>query len=75
MWDYLAVHGDELVAAAVPIAGHAVDALAKAGCALGRVPVWAFHGDDDEIVPVGLGVADPIRELEACTDLPPDDCG
>ena len=73
VWDYIAVHGDELAAAAVLIAGHAVDALAKAGCALGQVPVWAFHGDADEIVPVGLGIADPVRELKACTDPPPDD--
>ena len=27
VWDYIAVHGDELIAAAVPIAGHAVDAF------------------------------------------------
>lgn len=71
VWDYIAVHGDELIAAAVPIAGHLVDAFAEAGCKLGRVPVWAFHGEDDEIVPVDLGVADPIADLKACADPRP----
>ena len=70
VWDYIAVHGDEVVAAAVPIAGHAVDAFAKAGCGLGRVPVWAFHGEADSIVPVELGIAGPVRKLKACTNPP-----
>jgi pimeloyl-ACP methyl ester carboxylesterase len=48
-----------------------VDAFAEAGCQLGRVPVWAFHGQADEIVPVDLGVADPIADLKACADPRP----
>jgi poly(3-hydroxybutyrate) depolymerase len=39
VWDYLAVHGEAVVAAAVPISAHAVDAFAAAGCELGRIPV------------------------------------
>lgn len=73
VWDYLAVHGDEVAAAAVPIAGLAVGAFAKAGCALGRVPIWAFHGEADTTVwgsPVERGIAGPIRELKACEDPP-----
>lgn len=68
VWDYLAERGGAVVAAAVPVAGHAVDALDKAGCSAAPVPIWAFHGAEDEIVPVDLGIADPISELEACPD-------
>ena len=71
-WDYLAAHSDELVAGAVLIAGHATYAFAQAGCALGRVPVWAFHGAKDEIVPK-IHIVTPIRELQACTDPAPAD--
>jgi predicted peptidase len=71
-WDYLAAHTDELVAGAVLIAGHATEAFAQAGCALGRVPVWAFHGDVDSAVPKVL-IVTPIRDLEACTDPAPVD--
>lgn len=71
-WDYLAAHGDELVAAAVLVAGHAVDAFAEAGCALARVPIWAFHGAEDEIVPK-THIETPIRNLKACTDPAPED--
>jgi predicted peptidase len=34
-WDYIAEHGDEVIAGAVLVAGHAEDAFAKAGCELG----------------------------------------
>lgn len=66
IWDYLATHGDEVVAAAVPISGHALWALEEAGCApLAKVPVWAFHGADDEVVPVSY-VEEQIDEIHAC---------
>ena len=71
-WDYLAAHEDETVAGAVLVSGHASDAFAQAGCALGRVPIWAFHGDADGIVPKRF-IVGPITELEACTDPPPVD--
>jgi predicted peptidase len=70
-WDYLATYGNEVVSAAVLISGHAKDALQKAGCDLGEVPIWVFHGAEDSIVPRGF-VADQIAELRAC-DPPPDD--
>lgn len=66
VWDYLAEHGDEVVAAAVPIAGHALWALQKSGCApLATVPVWAFHGAKDDIVPVA-DVEGQIDRIRAC---------
>jgi predicted peptidase len=71
-WDYLAAHGGEAVAGAVLIAGHPEFAFATAGCALGRVPVWAFHGGADRIVPK-IHIVTPIRHLKACTDPAPVD--
>lgn len=71
-WDYLATHVDDDVAAAVLIDGHTNDALAKAGCGLGRVPIWAFHGAEDSIVPKRY-IAGPIRDLKECSDPEPVD--
>lgn len=66
IWDYLASHSDEEVAAAVPISGQARGALEEAGCEpLAEVPVWAFHGAVDEIVPVSF-VEDQIGQISAC---------
>ena len=66
MWDYLAAHSDEVVAAALPISGHALWALEKGGCLpLTEVPIWALHGADDEIVPVDY-VEGQIEEIGAC---------
>lgn len=72
LWNYLAAHGDELVAAAVPIAGYGVGAVELAGCNLARVPIWAFHGSADENVPVH-GDVYPMTTLQACTDPAPVD--
>jgi predicted peptidase len=66
IWDYLAAHGDEVVAAAVPISGHAEWALEEAGCApLGKVPVWAFHGALDDVVPV-VHIEGPMGKIRDC---------
>lgn len=66
VWDYLAAHSDEAVAAAVPISGHALWALEKVGCApLAKVPVWAFHGAKDDTVPVAF-VEGQIDQIRAC---------
>lgn len=65
-WDYFAAHGDEVVAAAVLISGHAERALEEAGCApLTEVPVWAFHGELDNIIPM-IRVEGPIDEIQNC---------
>lgn len=69
VWDYLAVHGDEIVSAAVPVAAPLEFAWPKGGCDLGRVPVWIFHGEEDEIVPVTI-VEDRVAELQACSPAP-----
>jgi predicted peptidase len=70
-WDYLAVNGDDVVAAAVLIAGHAEGAFAKAGCSLGEVPIWVFHGRADSIVPIDF-VEDRVAAIQAC-DPPPEE--
>ena len=65
-WDYFAAHGDEVVAAAVLISGHAEWALEEAGCApLAEVPVWAFHGALDNIMPI-VHVEGPIDQIRSC---------
>jgi predicted peptidase len=72
LWDYLAAHGGEVVAAAVPISGHAQDALATAGCApLATVPVWAFHGGKDDLIPPAFveGQIDQIRACDAAASV------
>ena len=65
-WDYFAAHGDEVVAAAVLISGHAEWALEQAGCTpLAAVPVWAFHGALDNIVPT-IHVEGPMDQIRSC---------
>jgi predicted peptidase len=71
-WDYLGQHLGEIVAAAIPIAGDGHAALDAAGCELGRVPIWAIHGDADTIVDPS-GSVDPITALQHCTDPAPVD--
>lgn len=72
LWNYLGAHGDEVVAAAIPIAGYGIGAVALAGCGLGRVPIWAFHGSADESVFV-RGDVYAITTLQACVGPAPAD--
>lgn len=71
IWDYLATHGDDVVAASVPIAGHAEWALERAGCErLAQAPVWAFHGALDEIVPT-VHIEGPLETIRSCPGADP----
>ncbi len=72
-WEYLAAHGTEKVAAAVLVSAPAFFAFEQAGCELGRVPTWSFHGDADDLVPLAEGVKQPLDALKACTDPAPVD--
>lgn len=65
-WDYLGAHTNEIVAAAVLICGNGRPAFAKAGCNLGKVPIWAFHGEADPTVDP-KGSTEAIASLKACT--------
>lgn len=71
LWDYLAAHRGEQVAAAVLIAGDGRRAVARAGCALAALPIWAFHGDADTIVPPA-GTSDAMAQLRSCDPSPSD---
>lgn len=71
-WDYLGNHVNSQIAAIVPIAGNGNPAFNNAGCELNRVPIWAFHGDNDGTVGVS-GTIGPINNLQACTDPVPID--
>ena len=58
------------MAAAVPIAGEGRPAWATAGCALGTVPLWAFHGElDDTVDPAGS--IEPMTNLAHCPGIDP----
>lgn len=48
VWD-LAAHSPELFAAIVPLAGRFHPEQAHL---LDNVPIWAFHGEDDDVIPV-----------------------
>ena len=65
-WDYLGAHTNETVAAMTLFAGDGRRAWAEAGCQLGLVPIWAFHGELDQNVDPA-GSKDPIADLKACT--------
>lgn len=70
-WEYLAQYGNEQVAAAIPIAGDGRGAWATAGCDLASVPLWAFHGELDDVVsPQGSIV--PMTNIQACPGVSAD---
>jgi poly(3-hydroxybutyrate) depolymerase len=71
-WNYLADHLNEDVAAAVLICGDARGAFDKAQCNLGKVPIWAFHGDQDTSVTIDKAQV-PIESLEECESPAPVD--
>ena len=68
-WEYLAKYGDEQVAAAVPYAGEGRPAWATAGCGLGKVAIWAFHGELDDVVDP-QGSIQTMHNLQACAGVP-----
>jgi predicted peptidase len=65
-WDYLGVHGTEVVSAAVLIAGDGNPALLEAGCSLAEVPIWAVHGDSDPVVGVSGSIGPITRMKKEC---------
>jgi dienelactone hydrolase len=68
-WGYLQQHLDEQIAAFVPIAGNGEGAWNAAGCELGRVAIWGFHGDADQtVLPSGTHI--PLDGLADCP-VPP----
>jgi dienelactone hydrolase len=71
IWEYLARYHDDLqVAAAVPIAGDGRPAWAPSYCGLASTPLWAFHGELDDVVNP-LGSIEPLTALADCAGVPP----
>ncbi|HEY3358805.1 MAG TPA: hypothetical protein VGQ83_36490 [Polyangia bacterium] len=74
-WAYLGAYRGEAVAAAVLIAGNPGDpalassAWGRAGCSLGEVAIWSFHGDADTRVPIANDQA-TMALLLACPAPP-----
>ena len=72
-WEYLRLAlEDDRIAAAVPICGDGEDAWNERGCALGQVPIWAFHGDQDDVI-LPSGSLIPMLNLDDCTAPEPVD--
>jgi len=69
VWDYLGKHRGEEVAAAALVCGGPGDAFTRAGCGLGEVALWVFHGDADDVVPIGPEQA-VMAQLLACPSPP-----
>lgn len=71
IWNYLGGGVDRapgrLAAAVVPICGDGREAWERRGCDLGRTPIWAFHGDLDDVVPPA-GSDVPMRGLAECAE-------
>jgi dienelactone hydrolase len=68
-WEYVAEHGDDQVAAVIPIAGDGLPAWNTAGCSLGEVALWAFHGEEDgEVNP--MGSVETMNNVLACPSPP-----
>jgi predicted peptidase len=68
-WGYLNKYLDQQVAAFVSIAGNGTGAWNNRGCELGKVPIWAFHGDADPTVNVS-GSKVPLEGLMKCPSPP-----
>ena len=71
-WNYLGQHTNSQIAAVVPIAGNGNGGFNNAGCELNKVPIWAFHGDNDGTVDV-TGTTMPINNLLNCSNPAPTD--
>jgi len=73
LFEYLAKYQGSLqVAAAVPVAGDGRPAFSPSYCALDETPIWAFHGEFDDVVNP-LGSIEPLEALAACPGVPADE--
>lgn len=68
-WSYLGQELDSQIAAMVPIAGDGQGAWNAQKCNLGKVAIWAFHGDQDGTVGVA-GTNVPMDGLAGCPAPP-----
>jgi predicted esterase len=68
-FNYLGQFRGARVAAVAVIAGDGRGAFRTAGCALGEVGIWAFHGEADSTVPPA-GSTETIASLMSCPSPP-----
>lgn len=71
VWEYLSAYGGEQVAAAVAVAGEGRPAWSASGCGLAAVPVWAIHGEFDDVVDPA-GSIETIGAISGCPGVTPD---
>jgi dienelactone hydrolase len=73
LFEYLSKYrGSVQVAAAVPVAGDGRPGWSPDYCGLGETPLWAFHGELDDVVNP-LGSIEPMTRLAACPGVPTDE--
>ena len=61
-WE-LAMNYPKLIRAIVPLCGGCNDSLNV--CKINHIPIWAFHGDKDKLIPV-TETMQLVRRLKAC---------
>jgi len=69
-WMYAAVHPDR-IAAAVPVAGDGstIGQTSATVCDLAGLPLWAFHGAEDDVVEPS-GSIEAVQDLRQCNPSP-----
>lgn len=67
VWESVAEFGAGRIAAAVPVAGEGRPAVGSSGCGVATIPIWAFHGEADDIVNPA-GSVDSINSLRGCAN-------
>ena len=73
VWNYIGKYiSDDLVAAAVPVAALMGEyTWNRLGCNMGILPIWAFHGDEDNVTVRNANI--PIDGLNNCENECPED--
>lgn len=68
VWNYIGKYiSDDLVAAAVPVAALMGEYIwNRLGCNIGMLPIWAFHGDKDNVTVRNANI--PIDGLNNCAN-------
>jgi len=68
IWGYIENYQDQ-VAAVIPIAGNGITSATNAGCTFKKIPIWAFHGSNDNTAGPN-GSIYPINLINDCNPAP-----
>ena len=72
-WEYLAKYGDDAGGGRRPDRRRGTTRHGRPSyCGLGAVPLWAFHGELDDVVNP-QGSIEPMTDLAACPGVPADE--